>query len=167
MWLQSLRHHHDLYKCIPVCHIFHLSFSVLFCFRTWNYIYYKGVSCVRALLPCVSLQSNRAWKPSRLGLSISFSLWWFSSLITLWSRQLLRLASLQSFLWFFCCYLPARLLRNFNFKLERFGKWSDIAQIGRGPGTFSLAPCFYSDKTRSSSEWQCALYSKFTINLCL
>ena len=55
----------------------------LFCFWTQNFIYYDSVSCVWFLLPYVSLQSNRAWKPLKLGLSIWFSLWGFSSLLTL------------------------------------------------------------------------------------
>ena len=54
-------------------------FSFFFCIR--NYRYYTSVSCVWLLLPYVSLQSNWAWKPSKLGLSISFSLWVFSSLL--------------------------------------------------------------------------------------
>ena len=60
--------------------------SFLFCsvlFLNSNFIYYTSVSCVWFLLPFVSLQSNWAWKPSKLGLSISFSLWGFSSLLTL------------------------------------------------------------------------------------
>ena len=49
--------------------------SFLFCsvlFLNSNFIYYTSVSCVWFLLPFVSLQSNWAWKPSKLGLSISF-----------------------------------------------------------------------------------------------
>ena len=60
---------------------------VLFCFWTRNFIYYTIVSCVWFLLPYVSLQSNWAWKPSKRGLSISFSLWGFFSLLTLWWRK--------------------------------------------------------------------------------
>ena len=46
-------------------------------------IYYTSVTCVWFLLPHVSLQSNCVWKPSKLRLSISFSLWEFSSLLSL------------------------------------------------------------------------------------
>ena len=52
------------------------------CFWTQNFIYYDSVSCVWFLLPYVSLQSNRVWKPLKLGVSIWFSLWGFSSLLT-------------------------------------------------------------------------------------
>lgn len=51
---------------------------VLFCFLvvTRNDIYCTSVSCVWFLLPYVSLQSNcTQWKPSKLRLFISFSLW--------------------------------------------------------------------------------------------
>ena len=51
---------------------------VLFCFWTQNFKWYTSVSCVWFLLPYVSLQSNWAWKPFKLGLSILFSLWGFS-----------------------------------------------------------------------------------------
>ena len=52
-------------------------------FLTRNYIYYTRVSCVWFLLPYVILQSDRAWKPFKLGRSISFSLCGFSSLLML------------------------------------------------------------------------------------
>ena len=78
---------------IRICMNFNISASlfilfiipVLFCFvlLTRNHVYYMGVSCVSFLLPYISLRSNWAWKPSKLGLSISFSLWGFSSLLTL------------------------------------------------------------------------------------
>ena len=57
---------------------------VLFCFvfELELYILYE-CSCVWFLISFVSLQFNWAWKPSKLGLSISFSLWGFSSLLTL------------------------------------------------------------------------------------
>ena len=58
--------------------IFFISF--LFCsafFLTWKYICYTSVSWVWFLLPYVSLQSIWAWKPSILGLPISFCLWIF------------------------------------------------------------------------------------------
>ena len=87
----------------------------LFCFWKRNLIYCTSVSCVWFLLPYVSLQSNWAWKPSKRGLFISFSLWGLSSLLTLWWRKLRRLARLQILVWFFCCYLPGRLFRNFTF----------------------------------------------------
>ena len=60
--------------------------SFLFCsvlFLNSNFIYYASFSCVWFLLPLLSLQSNWAWKLSKLGLSISFSLWGFSSLLAL------------------------------------------------------------------------------------
>ena len=62
---------------------FHNSCFVLFCFWTWKFIYYTSVSYVWFLLPYVSLQSNWAWKPLELGMSISFSLWGLLSLLTL------------------------------------------------------------------------------------
>ena len=57
--------------------------SFLFCFWTRNFIHYTSVGCVWFSLSYVSLQSNWAWKPLKLGLSISFSLWGFSSLLML------------------------------------------------------------------------------------
>ena len=51
----------------------------LFCFWKQNFIYYTSVSCVWFLLPYVNLQSNWAWKPLKLGLSIWFYLWGFLS----------------------------------------------------------------------------------------
>ena len=36
------------------------SFHVLFCFWTWNYTFFTSVTCVKFLLPYVSLQSNWA-----------------------------------------------------------------------------------------------------------
>ena len=50
---------------------------VLHFFLTWKYICYTSVSWVWFLLPYVSLQSIWAWKPSILGLPISFCLWIF------------------------------------------------------------------------------------------
>ena len=87
----------------------------LFCFWTRNFICCTSFSCVWFWLPYVSLQSNWAWKPSKLGLSISFTLWGFSFLLTLYWRKLRRLLSLQKFVWFFRCHLPARLFRNLTF----------------------------------------------------
>ena len=55
----------------------------LFCFWTRKFIHYTSVSCFLFLLPYVSLQSHWAWKLSKFGLSISFSLRGFSSLLTL------------------------------------------------------------------------------------
>ena len=69
---------------------------VLFCFLTRNCIYFTSVQCVWFLLSYVSLQSNWAWKPSELGLSISFSLGGFSSLLTSQWRKLRRPACLQT-----------------------------------------------------------------------
>ena len=63
--------------------IFFIIPDLFFCFWTRNYTYYTRVSCVWFLSPSVSLQSNWAWKPSEPGLSISFSLWRFSSLLAL------------------------------------------------------------------------------------
>ena len=58
-------------------YIFHHScfFSVLFSKTDF--------CCVWFLLPYVHLQSNWAWKPLKLGLSILFHLWGFLSLLTL------------------------------------------------------------------------------------
>ena len=62
-----------------------LYFSSFLFFSIWNrnFIYYTSVSCVWFLLPYVNLQSNWAWKPLKLGLSILFYLWGFLSLFTL------------------------------------------------------------------------------------
>ena len=60
---------------------------VLFCFfffGTRNFIYCTSVSCVWSLLPYVSLQSKWAWKPSKVRLPVSFTLWGLSSLLTLY-----------------------------------------------------------------------------------
>ena len=54
----------------------------LVCFWNRNFIYYTSVSCVWFLLPYVNLQSNWAWKPLKLGLSILFYHWGFLSLLT-------------------------------------------------------------------------------------
>ena len=51
-------------------YIFHHSCFFLVCFWNRNFIYYTSVSCVWFLLPYVNLQSNWAWKPLELGLSI-------------------------------------------------------------------------------------------------
>ena len=56
---------------------FHHSCFFLFCFWTWNFIYYTNVSCIWFLWPHVNLQSNRAWKPIKLELSILLYLWGF------------------------------------------------------------------------------------------
>ena len=64
-------------------YIFHHSCFFLVCFWNRNFIYYTSVSCVWFLLPYVNLQSNWAWKPLKLGLSILFYLWGFLSLLTL------------------------------------------------------------------------------------
>ena len=58
-------------------------FFFLCCFWKRSFIYYTSVSCVWFLLPYVNLQSNWAWKPLKLGLSIWFYLWGFLSLLTL------------------------------------------------------------------------------------
>ena len=44
---------------------------------------------------------------------------------------------LQTFIWFFCCYLPARLLRNFTFNYRKKAKKksrkrSNIVQLAEG-----------------------------------
>ena len=70
-------------SAMPVRLCFHQSCFVLHVCLTRNYIYYTRVSCVWFLLPYVILQSDRAWKPFKLGLSISFSLCGFSSLLML------------------------------------------------------------------------------------
>ena len=64
-------------------YIFHHSCFFLFCFWKRNFIYYTSASCVWFLLPYVNLQSNWAWKPLKLGLSILFYLWGFLFLLTL------------------------------------------------------------------------------------
>ena len=91
-------------------------FIILFCFWSRNFTSYTCVGCFIFITihSFISLPSNQAWKPLKLGLSISFSLWGFSSLLTL-QRQLRRLAFLKAFVWFFCCYLPVCLFRNFTF----------------------------------------------------
>ena len=56
------------------------------------------------------------------------------------------------FVWFFCCYFSARLLRNFTFNQrkkkarEKFWKRSDIIQFGRWCKSFSSAYALYSDE---------------------
>ena len=98
---------------------------VLLCFFFWtrHFIYFTSVSCVWFLLPYVSLRSNWAWKLSKLDrLSISFSFWGFSSPLTSSLRKLRCLACLQTFVWFSCCYLPARLFRNFTFNQRKKAK---------------------------------------------
>ena len=62
--------------------IFFIICFVLFCVWTLNFIYYTSVSSVWFLLPYVSLQSNRAWKSLKLGMSILFFLWGFLYLLT-------------------------------------------------------------------------------------
>ena len=57
-------------------YIFHPS---CFVFWKWNFIYYTSVGYVWFLLPYVNMQSNWAWKPLKLGLSILFYLWGFVS----------------------------------------------------------------------------------------
>ena len=69
-----------------------------------------------------------------------------SSLLTLYERQLRRLACLQTFVWFFCCYLLTRLFRNFSFNSrkktwEKSRKRSDIVQFGRCRDNFSSSVC--------------------------
>ena len=44
--------------------------------------------------------------------------------------------------WFFCRYLPARLFRIFTFKLEKSGKWSEIAQLAEGVAAFAQLRVF-------------------------
>ena len=129
--------------------IFFIIPDLFFCFWPQNYTYYTRVSCVWFLSPSVSLQSNWTWKLSEPGLSISFSLWRFSSLLALQWRKLRRLACLKNLClnWFFCCYLPARLFRNFTFNKrkeakEQSGKWSDIFQFGRWRDSFCSALSF-------------------------
>lgn len=75
-WLQSLWHRlfnfWQFEKSCYFSYIFH--HSVLFCFWTRNFVYYASVSCAKIILPYVSLQYNWAWKPSKLGLTLSSSL---------------------------------------------------------------------------------------------
>ena len=77
------QHYKRLRRRIPIAfhslssYTSHHSSFVLICLWILNYIYYTSVSFVWFLSPYVSLQSNWAWKPSKLGLSISFSLWGF------------------------------------------------------------------------------------------
>ena len=64
-----------------ICH--HSCFFLFVLFLKRNFIYYTSVSCVWFLSPYVNLQSNWAWKPLKLGLSILFYLGGFLSLLTL------------------------------------------------------------------------------------
>ena len=110
-----------------------LFFFVLFCFWSRNFTHYTSVGCVWFSLPYVYL-------------SISFSPWGFSSLFTLQQRKLRCLAFLKTFFWFFCCYLPARLFRNFTFNYRKKAKKksrkrSNIVQFGRWRDSFSSALC--------------------------
>ena len=83
------QHYKRLRRRIPIAihslssYTSHHSPFVLICLWILNYMYYTIVSFVWFLSPYVSLQSNWAWKPSKLGLPISFSLWGFLSLFTL------------------------------------------------------------------------------------
>ena len=54
-----------------------------FVFEHENLYTIRVLAMFEFLLPYVSLQSNWAWKPLELGMSISFSLWGFLSLLTL------------------------------------------------------------------------------------
>ena len=75
--------------------------------------------------------------------------------------------SARTFFQFFPCYLPARLFRNFTFNRrkkvkERSPKRSDKVQFGRWRDSFSSALyALYSDRARSSNQWQRALYLNF------
>ena len=119
---------------------------LLFCFLTINCIYFMSVRCVWFLLSDVSLQSYWAWKPSKLGLSISFSLSGFEELCSSYNDV---------------NYGPWHVYKPLNFSVATCGlacsemslslrqkalglswKRSDIVQFGRWRDNFSSAPCF-------------------------
>ena len=75
----------------------------------------------------------------------------------------------RTFFQFFCCYLPARLFRNFIFNWrkkvkERSPKRSDKVQFGRWRSSSALY-AFYSDGARSSNQLQRTLYPNFNTKI--
>ena len=151
--------------------IFFIIPDLFFCFWPQNYTYYTRVSCVWFLSPSVSLQSNWAWKPSKPGLSISFSLWRFSSLLALQWRKLRRLACLKNLVWIGSSVATCRLACSEISLLTNEKKLKSSPGNGRtyfnlADGATALAQLYplYSDRTRCFNWWQRALLPKLIIN---
>ena len=113
-------------------YIFHHSCFFMFCFWTRNFIYYTSASCVWFLLPYVNLQSNWAWKPLKLGLSILF-------------RLCSRHSNVNYCTWHFCRSLLACSeisLSIYERKArKKCRKRSDTVQFGRWRESFSSVLC--------------------------
>ena len=88
---------------------------------------------------------------------------------SLCSRQLRHLARLHSFVWFFCCYLPTWMFRNFtfNWRKKKLGKsprenqtWYNLAD-----GATALAQLYalLSYRARSFNQWLYVLYPNFIV----
>ena len=79
LWILTVMPVCQYFSSFLLCSVFFFVVvaCLLFCFLTRNCIYFMSV---RFLLSDVSLQSCWAWKPSKLGLSISFSLSGFEEL---------------------------------------------------------------------------------------
>ena len=126
---------------------------VLFCIFEHETIYNIGVLAVFDFYcrtwACNETgdQSNRAWKPPKLGLPISFPLWGFSSLVTF--TQVTALSKFTNLCLVLLLLLAGSLAPKFHFKRltkkkawEKSGKWSDVAQFDRWRDSFSSALCF-------------------------
>ena len=96
------------------------------------FIHYTSVSCVWFLLPYVNLQSNWAWKPLKLGLSILF-------------RLCSRHSNVNYCAWHFCRSLLACSeisLSIYERKArKKCRKRSDTVQFGRWRDSFSSVLC--------------------------
>ena len=81
LWILTVMPVCQYFSSFLLCSVFFFFFAcLLFCFLTINCIYFMSIRCVWFLLSDVNLQSCWAWKPSKLGLSISFSLSGFEEL---------------------------------------------------------------------------------------
>ena len=137
-------------KVVPVRLYFS---SLLFCIFEHETIYTIGVLAVFDFYCCTWAcnetgdQSNRAWKPPKLGLPISFPLWGFSSPVTF--TQVTALSKFTNLCLVLLLLLAGSLVPKFHFKRltkkkawEKSGKWSDVAQFDRWRDSFSSALCF-------------------------
>ena len=75
-------------------------------------------------------------------------------------------AAKLAFVWFFCCYLPARLFRNFTFNYRKKAekksrKRSNIVQLADGVTAVAQLYALYSHRARSFNQWQRVLYLNF------
>ena len=91
------------------------------------------------------------------------SFWGILPLFTLLKRQLRRSARFQPFIWFSCCYLPARLFRNFTLKLTNKIQ-REVREMVVHNKNWQMARLrvLFSDRARSFNQWQRALYLNFT-----